>query len=251
MQIKIFCLLFYSDLKFNSKIFPRTTDRHRGESVYGSFPNRHAKMPAEPSGIRSISSTHAVYYRLATSSDHLVMSNGANIITQRAKLKCQRCWLTPGQPKCHKCCTALSEQREKKRKRALFCWRPAAEAPNLNSLYWREAAAGFRVCAPALSPGADITVISFIFFSPPARTPTSNSIRSTHSGTRGPSWTGTQLRVGIAVPCDIDWFLLFPLRQRGEPNQLCHNETKFIFISLKPRAESLDWNPRCSVLIQL
>lgn len=166
MQIKIFCLLFYlqpSDLNFNCKIFPRTTDRHRGESVYGSFPNRHAKMPAETSGIRSISSTHAVYYRLATSSDHLVMSNGANIITQRAKLKCRRCWLTPGRPKCHKCCTALCEQREKKRKRSLFCWRPAAEAPNLYSLYWREAAAGFRVCAPALSPGADITVISFLF----------------------------------------------------------------------------------------
>lgn len=91
---------------------------------------------------------------------------------------------------------------------------------------------------------------SFFFF-PPARTTTSNSIRSTHSGTRGPSWTGTQLRVGMAVACDIDWFLLFPLRQRGEPNQLCHNETKFIFISLKPRAKALDWNPRCWVLIQL
>lgn len=145
----------------------------------------------------------------------------------------------------------LSREREKK-KRPLFCWRPVAEAPNLYSLYWREAAAaGFRVCAPALSPGADITVISFFFFFPPARTATSNSIRSTRSGTRGPSWTGTQLRVGMAVACDIDWFLLFPLRQRGEPNQLCHNETKFIFISLKPRAEALDWNPRCWVLIQL
>lgn len=55
------------------------------------------------------------------------------------KLKCRRCWLTPGRPKCHKCCTALSEQREREKKRALFCWRPAAEAPNLYSLYWREA----------------------------------------------------------------------------------------------------------------
>lgn len=145
------------------------------------------------------------------------------------KLKCRRCWLTLGRPKCHKCCTALSEQREREKKE--LC---SADGPRLKHQTY------------ILFIG-----VKLLFFFPPARTTTSNSIRSTHSGTRGPSWTGTQLRVGMAAACDIDWFLLFPLRQRGEPNQLCHNETKFIFISLKPRAKALDWNPRCWVLIQL